>query len=309
MKEFVTPKQVARAIGVSESSLKRWCDKGLLPMAKTIGGHRRLPIGTVLEFIRTQNHRLVEPEQLGLPASTGSGQLTLDRAVDRLTEVLEIGDEVLVRQVIFDLHLANFSIAEIGDKIIRSAFQRIGESWECGGLEVFQERRACQTSLHALHELRSHLPIWAQSAPTAIGATLSGDDYQLPILLVEMVLRQSGWRAQSLGNNLTTETLITAIETLKPRIFWLSVSHARDEKSVIDSCERLNEVCKKHHVAFLIGGRWIRPDLHSALRYTVHCHTLSDVENFAWQVFDKNAVPAASNSETANTAVVREVLS
>jgi predicted site-specific integrase-resolvase len=28
---LLTPKQVARAIGVSESSLKRWCDKGVLP--------------------------------------------------------------------------------------------------------------------------------------------------------------------------------------------------------------------------------------------------------------------------------------
>ena len=71
--EQLTPKQVARAIGVSEASLKRWCDKGLIEMVRTVGGHRRLPLSSVLQFLRSSGHQLVRPEILGLPPTTGTG--------------------------------------------------------------------------------------------------------------------------------------------------------------------------------------------------------------------------------------------
>src|ERR671913_90085 len=37
----LTSKEAARVLGVSEASVKRWADSGLLPMEKTAGGHRR----------------------------------------------------------------------------------------------------------------------------------------------------------------------------------------------------------------------------------------------------------------------------
>ena len=66
IKELLSPKQVAQALGVSESSLKRWCDQGLIATIRTGGGHRRLALPDVLRFIRDGEHRLVSPEALGL---------------------------------------------------------------------------------------------------------------------------------------------------------------------------------------------------------------------------------------------------
>ncbi|OYW17913.1 MAG: hypothetical protein B7Z55_11620, partial [Planctomycetales bacterium 12-60-4] len=66
-RELLTPKQVAVAIGVSESSLKRWCDRGILPTVRTAGGHRRIPTSGVLKFLQQSGHPLVQPEVLGLP--------------------------------------------------------------------------------------------------------------------------------------------------------------------------------------------------------------------------------------------------
>ena len=65
--DLVSPKQVARAIGVSESSLKRWCDQGLIKTVRTAGGHRKMDIAEVLRYVREQDHKLVSPEILGLP--------------------------------------------------------------------------------------------------------------------------------------------------------------------------------------------------------------------------------------------------
>ncbi|REJ93532.1 MAG: helix-turn-helix domain-containing protein [Planctomycetota bacterium] len=50
MNDLLTPKQVARAISVSESSIKRWCDRGAIATQYTPGGHRRIPLSGLLEF-------------------------------------------------------------------------------------------------------------------------------------------------------------------------------------------------------------------------------------------------------------------
>ena len=65
----LTPKQVAYAIEVSESSVKRWCDRGLIASVRTAGGHRRIPLDRLVDFVRQGRYRLANPEAVGLPAA------------------------------------------------------------------------------------------------------------------------------------------------------------------------------------------------------------------------------------------------
>lgn len=195
MDQLLSPKQVARAIGASEASLKRWCDKGLLPAVRTIGGHRRLPISGVLRFIRERGHALVRPEVLGMPATTGSGSGILERARDRIRIALEDGDEDRFRASAFDLYLGGRSVCEIGDRILMPVFDSIGHRWRRGTLEVYQERRAVEICTRWLHEMRAAMPPVSEQGPHAIGGTLAGDPYTLPTSLVELALREAGWRS------------------------------------------------------------------------------------------------------------------
>lgn len=91
MQELLSPRQVAVALGVSESSLKRWCDRGMLPTRRTAGGHRRVPLDGVLTFLRETGQDLVRPDVLGLPSTTGKGSLVIDRAIQQMIAALEGG--------------------------------------------------------------------------------------------------------------------------------------------------------------------------------------------------------------------------
>jgi excisionase family DNA binding protein len=82
-KRLLSPRQLATAIGVSESSLKRWIDDGLLSAARTAGKHRRIPLAEAIRFIRSQRAPLVRPDALGLP--------DLDAMVNELTSSDELG--------------------------------------------------------------------------------------------------------------------------------------------------------------------------------------------------------------------------
>ena len=281
MRKLLTPKQVARAIGVSEASLKRWCDKGLLQTTRTAGGHRRLPLDGVIEFIRQTARPVVQPELLGLPPTSGRTEVVLSRAVPRLREALEAGDAERVRAVVFDLHLAGHTLDVIGDKLVAPALAELGKRWEQGHVEVYQEHRATEVLLRALYELAAALPAPPETAPVALGATLAGDPYQLALTLAELTLRQVGWRAESLGPNHPAATLCAALRHRRPRLLWLSVSHLRSEAEFVSEYQQVFKAASEHRVAVVIGGNALGPQLREQLRYAAYCDTLSHLVTFA----------------------------
>lgn len=262
-RELLSPRQVALAIGVSESSLKRWCDQGALPTVRTLGGHRRVPLAAVLQFVKESGRTLANPELLGLPGMTGHSEWTLARAADHLVTALVDAQEEVCRRILFDLFLAGHSLSAIGDEIIRPAFAQIGELWDCGQAAVYQERRACEITERILHELRGKLQDIVSDAPLALGGTLSGDNYRLPTLLVELTLRERGWRAESLGTGLPWSTLNAAIEDRRPQLFWLSVSTLSDEPTFRSEYSQLEKTAERCGTVLVLGGN-STPDFISA---------------------------------------------
>src|SRR5689334_6323492 len=97
----ISPQQLARAAGVSESSIKRWCDQGEIPSIKTAGGHRRFALADAADFLRKTN-RLAFPELLGLPVrkkQQGDFKLELQQSVIE-------GNERACRQIVIDQYMA-----------------------------------------------------------------------------------------------------------------------------------------------------------------------------------------------------------
>lgn len=280
MKELVTPKQAAQALRVSESSIKRWCDKGIIPSQHTAGGHRRIPVASLLQFLRESKQPLLRPEVLGLPSNTGITPRVLSRAAEQMTDCLVVGDEERCRRIALDLYLAEHSLSAICDEVLAVAFQNIGDRWECGDTEVYQERRGCEIALRVLHELRSLAAEPAEGAPLAMGGAGEGDQYALATNMVELVLRDAGWRAASLGDNLPFGTLAEAIKSHRPRLFWLSCSHLDDELRFLTGYSALYEEFGLD-VAFVVGGRALTEPLRRQMKYAAFCDNMRHLEAFA----------------------------
>lgn len=277
----LSPKQVARAIGVSESSLKRWCDQGLIRTVRTAGGHRRLPVDAVLAFLRESGQAVVEPEVLGLPATTGQTQWTLDRATERLRDALVTGDETACRQIVLDLYLARHPLSIICDEALARSFHDIGDLWQCGDVEVFEERRACEICTRLVHELFRLLPPPKPAAPLAEGGTLDGDPYTLASSMAELVLRDNGWNAVSLGNRLPFATLHAALTKTQPRLLWLSVSTIRDENRFTEEINGLFDQATQAGAALVLGGVALTEEVRRRIRFSVYCDTYQHLEAFS----------------------------
>jgi len=280
MKQLVTPKQVAQAIGVSESSLKRWCDKGLLPTVRTAGGHRRMAVDAVIQFLRTNGQPMVRPEVLGLPSTTGQGHTMVDRARDQMTDALAAGDEEQCRRIVFDLYLSQHRASDICDQVLAGALHQIGDRWECGELSIYRERRGCEIALRTLYELRSAVPTPGPTMPLAIGGTLAHDPYKLATTMVELALCEAGWRAESYGTMLPAETLCEALRDTRPRLLWLSVSAFASPAELLSDCAQLYVTAAECGAALAVGGRALDESLRQQMRYSTFCDTLRHLVTF-----------------------------
>lgn len=280
MKRLVSPKQVAQAIGVSESSLKRWCDKGLIKTVRTAGGHRRLPIDGVVQYLRSSGQQMVRPELLGLPSTTGQGSLVIDRAVETLCSALIAGDEDQCRRVAVDLYLSGQTVRDICDQVIARAFHEIGDQWECGEVAVYRERRACEIGQRTLYDLRQIVPSPAPDAPLAIGGAMQTDPYKLPTTMVELVLLECGWRAESYGTLLPAATLCQAVHDYRPRLLWLSVSSIESREEFLTDYAELQQTAEGEGAAVVVGGRALDEELRRRMKYSAHCDTLAHLASF-----------------------------
>lgn len=276
---MLTTKRAADALGVSESSLKRWCDQGLIETVRTAGGHRRLEPRAVIEYARGKGLELAKPELLGLFPRRRAAVDRLELSARAFCEALLRGDEQGCRFVAKTCHLAGQRLAAFGDQFVAAAFAEIGNRWAHSEAQVYQERRACQICHAVLNDLGTLLPVGARG-PLAIGGTPEGDPYTLPTMLTALTLRQNGWQAQSLGSDLPWDTLLAAIHDLKPKLFWLSVSTIAMTADFVTGYQCFYQQVPAE-VAVVVGGRALAPEVRQQIQYAAYCDNLQHLESFA----------------------------
>ncbi|MDH3584128.1 MAG: hypothetical protein OER86_07925, partial [Phycisphaerae bacterium] len=188
----LSPRQLGEALGVSESSLKRWANDGRIEVSRTAGGHRRIPLESAVRFIRQSGLPVVKPQLLGLPDLAHTSSPSTDSATP-LQSALESGRAAEARAIVLSAYLGGETISSLCDGPIHSAMNRIGELWEHGDQGIFIEHRATDICLQALNQVRGLLGPAPPGAPVAVGGAPATDPYALPSLMAATTLASRGW--------------------------------------------------------------------------------------------------------------------
>lgn len=266
-------RQVAEALGVSASTIKRWVDSGALEATRTVGKHRLVSLDEAIRFARSKN---VSPERLAALQSLGGRTLLrVDDAVrDALILALRRGRAAEARRLIVEAHAVLGDGARLADELIRPAMERVGHDWSVGALDVFQEHRASRIVESALTTSIARLsarPV-SPGAPVALGATPEGDLYTLSGLLCELALRELGWDVVNLGPNLPLASLAKAVRVHRPRLVWLSINHLADPARFVREYSAFHGAASACGAAVCLGG----PALDAALRSRLIAASLGD---------------------------------
>ena len=252
----LTTKEVARLLLVSEATVKRWADDGLLLPKKTAGGHRRFSIQSVALFRR---------EQGIAPAAQSPAKRVRKKMVPgRLPSAESFGDLLLSENEaeataqLIDAYLQNHALATIFDTTITNAMHRVGDLWFNGTITIADEHLATRVMLSALQKLRGIVVPGQATGLKAVCCGIEGDLHELPIHLAEIIFESEGWDISNLGPNTPLFTLRDMVAQKKPDLVCVSARSIVDLDRATTEYAQFRKIIEKINGTTVLGGEAFR---------------------------------------------------
>ena len=307
MRQNLSPKQLARAIGVSESSLKRWADDGRLNVTRTVGGHRRIDVREAIRFARREGLAIVQPGELGLYElqPLGERRMEIDEVGDHLRDLLARGDALGARSLLMGLFMEGRGVAWLCDGPIRRAMEGLREAAGAhGSVDGVVQRRAWGVCRYTLVQIRLMIasppnldgndtyeaPEGAAGEaevdepatlgkPMAVGGAAGSGADGLPSLMAACVLAEAGFDDIDLGPDLPIDTLTRAAERYHPRVAWLAFDGDMPAFTA-SKLEKLAAAVRERGAALVLTGPGVPAAADNAPGLRV-CRTMAELGAFA----------------------------
>ena len=283
MKSVLSPKDLGAAIGVSESSLKRWADSGRLAVARTAGGHRRIQLQEAIRFVREQGFALQQPGVLGLDELEGtSDQPRNDNPATVVHDALAAGDGERARAATLTAYLEGMPLSLVVDTLIAPAMRAIGERWQHDGDGIMVEHRAAEICGQILGRIRG-LAGPGDNAPAAVGGAPGEDPYVLPSLMAASVLASEGWEETNLSAHTPMAVLAQAAACAGARLVWVAFSTQQSRASVRETVEALQAALARENAApaVVVGGPAVGDGPPLGLPGIYHARSMTELAAFA----------------------------
>jgi excisionase family DNA binding protein len=270
MRNLLTSAEVARLTGVGPTAVKRWADSGTLPCIRTAGGHRRFRREDVDRFLaRTSG------DQAGAVWN------------DWIDVLLHDVDTYAVQSLLFGERARRGAWHEVA-RALGDLLTEIGRRWEAGTLSVLDEHVVSSALQRGIGAVVDAMPA-SPEAPRCLLAAAEQDEHTLGLSLVELCLREAGWRSEWAGARTPTSAITERIERGDLAMVALSASTAMtDGVSLRGAADEAAEACRSADVLLVLGGGGAWPETHA---YARRFHDLRDFYRFA---IDARERPAAT---------------
>lgn len=256
MTDSLTTKAVAKLLRVSEATVKRWADSGLLKSDKTVGGHRRFSLSAVAHLRRDLG---IGPG-VDAPSQTRAqkrGKVSLPSTA-QVAETLLRGDEREAGALLVEAYLNGATLTTLFDQTITEAMHQIGELWFAGRISVADEHLATRVVFSALQTLSGVMMPVQPNGLKAICCGIEGDLHELPVQLARIILESEGWEAQSLGPNTPLFALSEMVARQRPQLVCISARSVLDLDRATAEYSQLRKVTGKLGVSVVTGGEGFR---------------------------------------------------
>lgn len=256
---FYSPKEVALALGVSESSVKRWCDAGKIPNSKTNGGHRRMTTTGLIEFLRKQKREVEFPALIGLPSVKLPGE---KQAINRLMMETAVAERVSgCRDIILQLYLEQWELHRIFDEAIMPAadiYRRNGLDHQ--DLKEFSYDHHClatETCEEAIKQVWRFLPHPQPGNLMTVGINLGDRPDSILSLGTRMILWEMGCSTPNNNPERSLDSFQRTVLELNPGIVWACLPKLpKDESELTRIRDVMNRIARNltAGVPILISG-------------------------------------------------------
>lgn len=256
---------VAKLLGVSASTVKRMCDRGTIPFAKTAGGHRRF---------ETESLDAVLQEVRGL-CLDAMREPACDLTVDDIVARLISGDHKGVSTWL-SASRTTAETVRLFDDLFAPALLHVAQQCQRGLINHYQSQIAVDVARKSLSVLAEQVPEALASPLFAIGGTIADEHDDLAARMLEISLRLVPLPILYLGSHLSPSALAYAANDLRPKMVWICHALLADPRSLIAWHEQLHQLLPAN-TRVVLSGSAITPALRHNLPPHYYFATLTEL--------------------------------
>lgn len=266
---MLTSSQAADLLQVHESSMKRWTNEGRLKPVTTKGGHRRIPLSDLIDFVRKERPdsallRFSPHEEdvamAALACRERNNFLPLTDLIVRFCDTKP--PSYLVETVRYLRDAFEIPLTRTFDLGVAEALRKIGREWADGTRTIAHEHRFTQKVLDALYGLRqegSYSP--DKPVPLALVGSAESCLHEIGAMFARLALEEAGWQVCYLGSNVPFDEFAgiqTELKASMVAISFISPSVGADARRCAGILGRLYRDNAPYHL--VMGGSGIKHD-------------------------------------------------
>lgn len=257
-------------MGVSRSTVQRYCNSGVFSQHRTVGGHRRIKYNDVTDWMKTRGN--VEPVLLP--------KLSISKFQPQVVaKALMSGDLDKLQPLIDEVTAKRKTPAWLFDTIFAPAMWEIGRLWEAGGIGYPDERRATSNLKLFFRHLASYQHAGIGNF-RAVGGTMEGDMAEIASLMIEMTMWTIGIEAFHVGTNLPQQTLGEIAKQMKANIVWVTYTHIENIENTIHENRELYHSLEPGAL-LIVGGLALTADIRREMLFDFTGETMQQLDAFA----------------------------
>lgn len=287
----LTTKEVARLCRVSDATVKRWAEAGLIKSERTSGGHRRFRAEEVARFQQKQGIGLKQSHGDECALTSARRRPTKKRSSSTLLDSLLTGREEEISDVFISAYLNGEKLENIFDDTFCPAMRRVGELWYAGDISIAQEHLATRAAMNALHKLRSVLPVSDITGEIAMCCAFEGDLHELPTHLAQLIFENEGFEVVNFGGNTPLYSFAEEVGCYAPNVICFSVTVITDIERLARDYKEFRERIAKLKIPIVFGGRvFDEPCVRARFPAELYARDFKTVASFAREIADKNRI-------------------
>jgi len=267
-------KAISHLVGLLPVTLRAWERRyGLLHPSRGDQGYRlyteydlrtlrwiKNQIATGMSISRAVDH-LNDLKEKGLDPADGQKSVIVDNSIaiqnisHQLYSSITSYNEIMAHETLRRA-FSVYSVDQVLSKVVTPTLVEIGEAWHAGNLSIATEHYATQFFMqHLMSMLTTTMPPTRNT--TIIAGAAPGEQHQIGLLMLVVMLRWRGWDIKYFGPNLSLDGLPAAIAPLKPKMLLFSATTDINARELLKAGE-LYAMFPDPRPIFVFGGLGFR---------------------------------------------------
>ncbi len=274
-------RELAQMWNVSDSTIKRWADSGVLSCLRTPGGHRRFLSHEVERFQRAHGFKatgLIKMRQWREKAAPEKGEEeTPERQRARLYEASLENRRAEILEILQRVYLRGATLSELYDRLVLPLDQRLRLEMEQDRLPPGRAQLIRNNLEGALHRLFADA-VW-RPASDQLGLCGALDSRRpLPLNGIGRLLEAEGWECMNLGSGIGFAHLAEIVR--QEPINLICVTSARVPDPEEEGLQDLAKLARAYEIPLALFGIGFHEDFCRYFRTARYCTDFGALQRF-----------------------------